>query len=137
MVAFFWAPDGRTIAAIEIPGLDGTNSASAGGAPAVLARANAGAIAAAASPTLPLLFVDVATGAIRSQQAVHLSDLFAGQVLPYFDQYALSHRFWSPDSRSVALPTLGDQGTSQIITFFADGTDPVPLVAGQFASWSP
>lgn len=137
VVIFFWSPDGRTIAAIEIPGLGGTTTASGSGEPAILARAELGGVRAAATPSLPLFFVDVATGAIRSKQAVHLSDLFVGQVLPYFDQYALSHRFWSPDSRSLVLPIISAQGVSRIASFFADGSDPVDLVDGQFASWSP
>ncbi len=137
VVTFFWSPDGRTIAALEIPGLSGTNAASIKGTAAVLAKAEPGGIQAAAGLTLPLFFVDAATGAVRSQQAVRPSDLFVGQVLPYFDQYALSHRFWSPDSRSLALPTVDDQGASRITTFFADGSNPVDLVAGLFASWSP
>lgn len=143
VVTFFWAPDGKTIAAIGIPGSDDTKTASVGGGSTVLARADltgvhaAAGVQAAASPTLPLFFVDSETGAIRSQQAVHLSDLFIGQVLPFFDQYALSHRFWSPDSRSLVLPIVDDQGVTRITSFFADGSEPAQLVEGQFASWSP
>jgi WD40 repeat protein len=147
VVTFFWAPDGKTIAAIGIPGSDGTKTASTiGGYPAgrsaVLARADldttpVSAAPAATSPTLPLWFVDSATGAIRSRQSVRLSDLFIGQVIPFFDQYALSHRFWAPDSRSLVLPIVDDQDVAKIATFFPDGSDPVELVNGQFATWSP
>ena len=47
---------------------------------------------------------------------IKLADLFVNQVLPYFDQYALSHRFWSPDSRSLVLPIVGDQDVTRITT---------------------
>jgi TolB protein len=140
IVAFFWAPDGKTIAAIGIPASGGTHTASIRRDRATLARAQLGAIrtwAGAAEPTLALFLVDPTTGAVRSQWPVRLSDLFISQVLPYFDQYALSHRFWAPDGRSIALPVVNDRGASMITSFPADGSDPVELVEGQFAAWSP
>ena len=56
-----------------------------------------------------LSFVDVETGAIRSHWTFALSDVFVDQVLPYFDQYALSHRVWSPDGASIALPVVAER----------------------------
>jgi TolB protein len=142
VVTFFWSPDGRTIAAIRLPGSDDTKTASAGGASAggasaILARAGTTGARTAAGTALRLSFVDPATGAVRSEQPVRLSDLFISQVLPFFDQYALSHRFWEPDSQSITLPVDIGQGVSKIVTFRADGSEPLELVDGQFASWSP
>jgi hypothetical protein len=86
-IAFFWAPDGKTIAVLQVdlPGGSG------------LASANA-VLAASASPAVPdpglglhLRFAEVASGAIRSERQVLLSDLFVTQLLPFFGQYALSH----------------------------------------------
>ena len=70
-----------------------------GAGAAVLARAPI----AAATPgvALRLVFVDAASGTTRGARAVQVGEVFASQVLPYFDQYALSHRFWSADSRYV------------------------------------
>lgn len=137
VVGFFWAPDGRTIAAISVATPGDTNVASTHTAPVALARMDGSAQLAAAGITLRLTFVDAVSGAIRSVREIQLADLFVNQVLPYFDQYALSHRFWSPDSRSVALPIVSEQGVSRIALFAADGSDPVELVDGQFAAWSP
>ena len=139
VLGFFWAPDGRTIAAISVPDAGGTKVATAGGV--TLAEAEMigtpRAIEAAAGVTLRVTFIDAANGTVRSLRDVRLDDLFINQVLPFFDQYALSHRFWSPDSRSVALPIDDAQGFSRITSLFADGSDPVVLAEGSFASWSP
>jgi TolB protein len=132
-IAFFWAPDGKTIAAlqVEVPGGGG------------LASANA-VLAASESPAAPspgfglhLRFVDVASGAIRSERQVQLSDVFVTQLLPFFDQYALSHRIWSPDSASIALPLVGAGGVSQIFVIRADGSDFRRVADGTAAFWSP
>ena len=60
-------------------------------------------------------FIDVETGAVRSRQTVRLADHFVGQLLPYFDQYALSHRLWSPDSTSMLIPLATKAGQDQLV----------------------
>jgi hypothetical protein len=141
VVAFYWAPDGRTIAALQIPVPGDDTQASEDGI--VLARM-AGPLhrgvwpaAAAHGLALRLVFVDVATGAVRSQRSVQVADDFTLQQLPYFDQYALSHRTWSADSRGIVLPLADDDGTSRIVVIAMDGSAAVPVAAGVAASWSP
>jgi TolB protein len=63
--------------------------------------------------------------------------LFVGQVLPFFDQYALSHRFWSPDSRAIALPIAADDGSVSIAAIPTDGGPTTRSAGGVAASWSP
>ncbi|MEA2608923.1 MAG: TolB protein [Chloroflexota bacterium] len=111
-------------------------SGSAGG---VGAAGGAGAPAAqtAVGLAVAVAFVDVATGAVRSERAAKVSDLFLNQVMPYYDQYALSHRFWSPDSTSILLPLEDDQGVSQLTIIPADGTEPHQLTTGDLGTWSP
>ncbi|HEY8635642.1 MAG TPA: hypothetical protein VIL81_00120 [Candidatus Limnocylindrales bacterium] len=71
------------------------------------------------------------------ERPVQLTDLFVSQLLPFFDQYALSHRIWSPDSASIALPLVGAGGPSQIFVIRTDGSD-ARRVADRAASfWSP
>ena len=75
--------------------------------------------AASPSPSLPanevhLVFVDVASGDVRSQPAVSPAPRFVDQLLTYFDQYALSHEIWAPDSTSVLLPEIEPDGTRQV-----------------------
>ena len=143
IVTFFWAPDGRTIAALGIPEPGDTKTASVDtttdsvdGASVTLALARPAGVDTAAGTMLRMIFVDAASGVVRSERATRVSDLFTSQVLPFFDQYALSHRFWSPDSRSLVLPVDDDQGLTRITSFYADGSDPIALVDGEFASWS-
>jgi TolB protein len=137
VVAFFWSPDGRTIAALRLarPG-----DQTAGVIPAITAAERARTVAAATpSPgaEVRLSFIDVGTGVVRSDRVVQPAATLAGQILPYFDQYALSHRFWSPDSASIVLPLVDDTGRTKIMVVPADGTDSRSLVAGESAFWSP
>jgi TolB protein len=94
---------------------------------------------AADAPGIPasLVFVDVASGAVRSERPVQLSELFVNQVLPYFDQYALSHRVWSPDGTSILLPLVAGDGTGSLAIIPADGSEPRILAPGSMGFWSP
>ncbi len=140
-VAFFWSPDGRTIAALQVAAPGDPGIATAGGVePArMVAASERSATLGATTPglALRLVFVDVATGTVRSQRPVEVADDFALQQLPFFDQYALSHRRWSSDSRFLVLPLADADGTSRIVVIAADGSDARPIATGIAASWSP
>jgi hypothetical protein len=58
-------------------------------------------------------------------------------VLPFFDQYALSHRVWSRDSRSIVLPLADIRPEPQITVIYADDSRSVELGPGAIAFWSP
>ena len=147
VVAFFWAPDGRTIVALRLNGPADNNVASRADAVGSLARSGASqatpaaqaaqAAQTAAGTLIRVAFVDVASGSIRSERVGRLSDGFLNQILPYFDQYALSHRFWSPDGSSIVLPLDDGQGVSQLTVIPADGSDGRQLTAGVLGTWSP
>ena len=140
-----WPSTGRrtgdTIAALQVATPGDDSVADAAGivlARAAVTRAPAGRPAAVAPGlALRLVFVDVASGAIRAQRSVQVGDDFAGQQLPFFDQYALSHRVWSADSRLIALPVADPDGTTHISVIAADGSAAVTIAAGVAASWSP
>ena len=89
VLAFFWAPDGKTIAAIGVPAPGDDKVAGAGRATLISTRS----VPAAAAPAvkLRLSFINAETGAIRSHWTFAVSDVFVNEVLPFFDQYALSH----------------------------------------------
>jgi TolB protein len=123
VVAYFWSPDGRTIAAIRVV---------AAGAP----TASVVPIAATA-PSLRLTLVDVATARIRLDRDIRLPDLVVGQFVPFFDQYALSHRLWSATGDAIVLPLVDDAGQSHVTIVPADGTTPRRLADGIAAFWSP
>ena len=116
VVGFWWSPDGSTMAAIRVQ-----------------------------EPELPipgrtseirLLFVDVASGEVTAQSIVELGPVFVDQFIGFFDQYALSHQLWSPDSNAFLLPVVDGEGRSQIAVSYRDGRDPL-LLAGVAAFWSP
>ena len=136
VIGFFWAPDGRTIAALvlALPANDTPTAQVA--ARTVLARP-----VATATPVLGLdvrlVFVDVATGVIGSERAVRLANQFVSGILPYFDQYALSHRVWAPDSSSILLPLVDPSGRTRLVVLPADGSDSRPIADGVRGFWSP
>ena len=68
---------------------------------------------------------------------MRVSDLFVNQVLPFFDQYALSHRFWSPDGAAIALPIVGDGDVTEVQVIPADGSQPVVAATAEIGFWSP
>lgn len=136
VMAFFWSPDGRTLAAIEFIDPDdvGPGEAQVGGR---LAATDAAAAAEPSGLAVRLVFVDVATGERRSDREVRVTDLFAFQVLPFFDQYARSHRLWSPDGAAVVLPIADPGEPDRLVVLDADGGDAVPLADGSIGFWSP
>lgn len=126
VVAWFWAPDGRTIAVLRIPQPTDGQVASV---PVVAAQTD--------RLSLRLLFVDVATGLVHFSRGVRLSDIVIGQLLPYADQYARSHRVWSPASDAIVLPLQDDSGSSHITIVPADGSAERQIADGVAAFWSP
>lgn len=133
VLAYFWAPDGRTITALRVVRSSDDNVV----AMATLASIGARAIAQEGALSLEIGFVDVATGASRSERPVRLSDIVVAQFLPFFDQYALSHRLWSPASDAIVLPLVDDAGAAHITIVPADGSKPRQLADGVAAFWSP
>jgi TolB protein len=140
VVGFFWSPDGATIAALEIIGPGDQTIATAGRTLTVASRPRPAAVAPPSpAPGLGvrLVFVGAGTGSIRSQREIRVSDAFVMQLLPYFDQYALSHRFWSLDGASLVIPVVADDGTTELEVIRADGTGARALTTGVIGFWSP
>jgi TolB protein len=128
VVGFWWSPDGATIAALRIQRVT---------PPAADARSlPSPAATTTPSAEIRLVFVDPATGEIRSDPAVRPGQRFIEALLPYFDQYALSHRLWAPDSSSFLMPELGPDGVTQVMVRFPDGSPPTAL-PGEMGFWSP
>jgi TolB protein len=139
VLAFFWAPDGRTIAALTLnpPGDEVVGRAGVRLASAVGPAAAGGQIRlAAAGVPLSLSFVDVAAGKVRAGRPVSVTSTFVNLVLPYYDQYALSHRVWAPDAAAIALP-LVENGEDRLVVIPADGSKPRPLDGAELGFWSP
>ncbi|HEX5825657.1 MAG TPA: hypothetical protein VFY18_14460 [Candidatus Limnocylindrales bacterium] len=131
VVSFWWSPDGKMIAALRVQPVAGATPSKGPSSP------TGPAPSATEQPTeIRLLFVDVATGEIRSQPIVHPGQQFIDQVLTYFDQYALSHRLWAPDSSSLLFPVADANGATRIAVMHPNGDPPV-LIDGAAGFWSP
>jgi TolB protein len=146
VVGFFWSPDGRTIAALRLQAAGGSTAeagpvlaAAAASSPMPTPSAAPSQTAApSAQPTeVRVVFVDVATGTIRSQRVVQPGRRFVNEVLPYFDQYALSHRVWAPDSSALLLPLVDASGRTQLVALRPDGDDNPLTIDGEAGFWSP
>ena len=134
VLAFFWSPDGRSIAFITVNG-----DPQDGGVNALAKTRQLTRLARPAQQPgqgfLTLSVVNVATG-----EGVRLLDfqptgVFLTQFLPFFDQYALSHRLWSPDSSALVLPVVEESGQWVLIVPAAGGR-PFHLAEGDAAFWS-
>jgi TolB protein len=141
VVSFWWSPDGKTIAALRVqPIAGGSPSPSETPAPSVTpaAAASGSPVPSPAEPPseVRLLFVDVAAGDIQSQAVVQPGRLFIDQFLTYFDQYALSHQLWAPDSSSLLLPIVDADGSTRLAVMHRNGDPPV-MIEGAIGFWSP
>ncbi len=148
VLAFWWSPDGKTIAALRLqPVAGGTTPGSPAPSVAADPAASSSAASSSAAPSpvasaeappseVRLLFVDVASGTVRSQPLVNPGQLFVDQLLTYFDQYALSHRLWAPDSSSLLMPLVGADGATRLSVIPANG-DPFRTLDGVAGFWSP
>ncbi len=116
VLAFFWSPDGRSIAYLTLSEIERQEESN-------LVRLN-------------LWVADVETGEQSQITTFRPSDPFVDQFLPFFDNYALSHRVWSPDGQAVVLPLVDENGRNQIVVAAVDGGDPVPVAEGVVAFWS-
>ena len=154
VLAYFWSPDGRSIAYLTLTEIDGpldfddAPTALLGG-PSSEQLAMQGqrpwtkALAKLQRPPddnarlgLALSVIDVDSGDSRLLTVFEPSDLFLAQFLPFFDQYALSHRLWSPDSQALVVPMRDEDGRDSIVVVPVDGSEPVTISRGVAAFWS-
>lgn len=125
--AFFWSPDSRSLVYVTLAVQPGSFTASRTGAMALAQGATA----------LAWSVLDVATGAnARLATFVPTQDML--YLLTYFDQFAQSHRIWSPDSRNIVYSELGLEGRPVVTVLNVAGRDSLPLTIaeGQVGVWS-
>ena len=133
VLAFFWSPDGQSIAYLTLA--SGGNDAGAG-RPAGLAALAPSQPAQHSALSLRLWVVNVASGQQRQIYTFRPSEIFLTQFLPFFDQYALSHRLWSPASDALVLPMLDSAGEAGIYVVPVNGGEAVRVADGGMAFWS-
>jgi TolB protein len=131
IIAFFWSPDGRYLAALSVArNGEGDINAQAG-------KERAGKLGLQQNlPRLRLLVYNVAAEEGRLLFSFVPTFTFATQFLPFFDQYALSHRLWSPDSSALVLPMV-ENGRNQIFIINIVTGQKRFLADGSMPFWSP
>lgn len=137
VLAFFWSPDGRSIAFITLSRDENDDSINAY-KPDSRRRASRVAVAPIRQPNrgmLTLSVVEVETGNGMRLLDFQPTAVYLSQFLPFFDQYALSHRIWSPDSGAIVLPVREDDSNT-ILIVPVDGGRPYRLADGEIAFWS-
>jgi TolB protein len=128
VIGFFWSPDGRRIACFTA------------GLPRRSDRIQAALAPVAADALLELWVIDVSSGRSRRLSRFRPTRTFSEQVLPFFDQYARSHRIWSPDSRRLVLAIDDPDRGAGIHVVPVDGPDAGRarrVADGSIAFWSP
>lgn len=135
VLAFFWSPDGRYIATISLREGEQGDINVASPLPDSSRR---GRLAKPAPqrglPFFDLIVIDIATGEGRQLTRFQPTALFVTQFLPFFDQYALSHRVWSPASDALVFP-MDENGANQIVLVLLTGQTRT-LAPGSSAFWS-
>ncbi len=131
VVAFFWSPNGQYIAALSFvdPGLDRDVNAARPKPPLSKPAAQF------RLPELELVIFDVTTMEGREMLRFVPTFPFLSQFLPFFDQYALSHNIWSPQSDALVLPMLGEDFNQIVVVSIASGEERV-IAEGTMPFWS-
>lgn len=137
-LAFFWSPDGTKlawlspVAAPDVQQVVDTRTGSQGVGDSLPSPAQQ------ASVRLRLHVVDIdglQSGVPRTLTTFAPSAAFVNQFLPFFDQYALSHRIWSPNSDALALPMIGSDGVTRVVVVDLDGTQR-EVAQGDMPAWN-
>ncbi len=131
IVAFFWSPDGRYLAALSILRSGEGDINALAGKSSTAKRSQQQNL-----PMLRLLVYDVTTDEGRFLFTFVPTFTFATQFLPFFDQYALSHRLWSPDSSALVL-SMVENGRNQIFIINVVSGQKQFLAEGLMPFWSP
>jgi TolB protein len=133
VVAFFWSPDGRYIAYFTVA--DQNDNAIQAGLPGKSGELSKPDLQGEDDLFLEIWLADTQDNSVRRLRAFEPTDLFVFQFLPFFDQYNLSHRIWSPDSRALVLPIIED-GAPRISIVPIDGGETSVVVDGIIGFWS-
>ncbi len=122
VLAFFWSPDGRTLAYLVPDSSDGIDAAFLRDEQASYVR---------------LAGYDPAS---RRSWTIARFPISAGMatLLPFFDQYLRSDTIWSPNGRFITFSAYAADGLPALFVARGDGNlRPRKLAAGDWVSWSP
>ena len=128
VISFVWSPDGRRIAWLELVLPSGNISADA--------RNHVLAQTQPVSPGLRWTVMELESGTTQdSPTFIPTQEML--YYLQYFDQFAQSHRLWSPDSRFLLYAELRESGPG-ILVLDTDRMrdEPRTLAQGWIGVWS-
>ncbi|GIV83151.1 MAG: hypothetical protein KatS3mg052_0158 [Candidatus Roseilinea sp.] len=155
VLAFFWSPNGRHIAYFTLahiaehvrhhilPNADtaARNGGSRDGAE-IESEREAEEITELRALWFNLWVVDIEQDEHWLITTFEPVEAFVNYFLPFFDQYALSHRIWSPDSDAIVLPMAkrDEAGDERPLIYVVPtprrGGPPRPIAEGNMAFWS-
>lgn len=125
--AFFWSPNSQLIAYVTLGTLPGAVTADSDPRWAVLAPTE---------PTIAWSVLDIQHGANRRFGSFSPTPEMI-YMLRFFDQFAQSHRVWSPDSHYLVYSEIGTSGPSiSILDIMHEATVPLSIAVGYFGVWS-
>ena len=109
--AFFWSPDGQSLAWIEPTTVDGG---------------------------LWYQWFFLTPGGFVDGPVFRPSDTLLTDYFPFFDQFAKSLTFWSPDGDQIVFAGTDSEGEEGVFVFDVDIDGATTRIAdGEFAAWSP
>jgi TolB protein len=114
--AFFWSPDGDKIAYLTLASFEEGETTNI--------------------IKFDLSVVNVVNNEVSKIVQFQPSTVFIDQLMPFFDNYAQSHRIWSPTSDALVLPMINGEGESQIVVVPIDGGELRTIADGVSAFWS-
>ncbi len=142
VIAFFWSPDGESLAFFTVADTYDRLRPVLELDPQQFDREGGTAHEPEPEPTQPLhlnLFVlDLdSDDDPRLLLTFRPNDMFTNRLLPFFDQFAFSHRIWSPDSDAIVLPVIDHEEPKLVVVPTRDRhAKPRTLAAGMMAFWS-
>lgn len=128
VLAFFWSPDGRYIAYLTPLSQNAPGRVSEMDQAKVDQKIQGSAL-------FELRVIELSTRQDTLIGAFTPTFLFVSQFLPFFDQYALSHSIWSPQSDAIVLPVVDAQGQERITVFPLEGS-PRSIADGNTPFWN-
>ncbi len=147
ILAFFWSPDGKKIAYVaptrrrigilqpNMRGKNGNGNGNGNGKSGVHPSRLEEAATDKDDIRLDLWVIDLTLSTRQHLSNFSPTRLFVNQFLPFFDQYALSHRVWSPDSDALLMPMMVD-GKSQLTVLPIDKSGNTVIAEGFMGFWS-
>jgi TolB protein len=141
VIAFFWSPDGQSIAYLTLDRIEELEEGQASSNTLQFVSRSSFQEERQAAQVVRRIFLNLWVLNLDEEEPRSLitfepTDVFLNQFLPFFDQYALSHRLWSPDSTALVLPIQDEDDQNVLVVVPVDGDEPQVIAEGEVGFWS-